>query len=167
MTRYVALLRGINVGSHHRIKMPVLKGIASDLGYEDPTTYLQSGNLTFTARAAERTVVSALTTAITAVTGFEVPVVLRNHRELTAVVADNPLPVDPKLLSVIFSSKALTELGVDPDAYGEERLPSTVERPTSGRRAASTRRSWLRLSRARGVATAPSATGARCRRSST
>ncbi|HEX7356002.1 MAG TPA: DUF1697 domain-containing protein [Mycobacteriales bacterium] len=121
MTRYVALLRGINVGAHHRIKMPILKEIATDLGYGDPQTYLQSGNLAVTTSAKEPALVRALGAAIAERTGFDVPVVVRSHDELVAVVEANPLPADPKLLSVVYCSKPVTDLGVDPDAYGEEK----------------------------------------------
>ena len=45
MTRCVALLRGINLGAHKRVKMPELRALATELGLGDPRTYLQSGNL--------------------------------------------------------------------------------------------------------------------------
>lgn len=122
MTRYAALLRGINVGAHHRIAMPVLKEIAAGLGYGDPQTYVQSGNLAFTTPAKEATVVRALTGAIADRTGFDVPVVVRSHDELAEAVAANPLPTDPTLLSVVYCPGAVGELGLDPDRYGEERL---------------------------------------------
>jgi uncharacterized protein (DUF1697 family) len=121
MTRFVALLRGINVGTHNRITMPVLKQIAADLGYDDPQTYLQSGNLAVTSTKAETTVARALEKAIAQETGLTVPVVVRSHDELVAVVEGNPLPTDPKLLSVVYCPKPVTDLGVDPDAYGEEK----------------------------------------------
>lgn len=122
MTRYAALLRGINVGPHNRIKMPVLKEIATGLGYDEPATYLQSGNLAFTTSAKETTVVRALATAISDTTGFDVPVVVRSHDELAAAVEANPLPTDPKLLSVVYCAEPVQDLGVDPDAYGDEKV---------------------------------------------
>ena len=45
--RYVALLRGINVGGKNLIKMPALKACFEEHGYIDVTTYIQSGNVLF------------------------------------------------------------------------------------------------------------------------
>ncbi|MEV4390182.1 DUF1697 domain-containing protein, partial [Micromonospora sp. NPDC049580] len=55
MTRYVALLRGVNVGTT-RLAMADLRRIVTDLGHEDVATYLQSGNVAFdsTVRDAEK-----------------------------------------------------------------------------------------------------------------
>jgi uncharacterized protein (DUF1697 family) len=46
--RRVALFRGINVGKAKRISMEDLRGIAAGLGYLEPRTLLNSGNLVFT-----------------------------------------------------------------------------------------------------------------------
>ena len=47
MTRYVALLRGINVGGRNIIAMPALKACCEAEGLEDVATYIQSGNVIF------------------------------------------------------------------------------------------------------------------------
>ena len=52
MGAYVALLRGINVSGHNMIKMADLKLVLADLGFQQLSTYAQSGNLVF---EAERT----------------------------------------------------------------------------------------------------------------
>jgi len=49
VTRYVALLRGINVGAHRRIKMADLKAALATLGHEDVATVGVSGNVALTA----------------------------------------------------------------------------------------------------------------------
>ena len=46
------MLRGVNVGSHNRIKMDALRGLYESLHLEEPRTYLQSGNVIF--RAADK-----------------------------------------------------------------------------------------------------------------
>src|SRR5207302_1166591 len=46
-TRYVALLRGINVGGHAKVAMAQLRHCVAGLGFEDVRTLLQSGNLVF------------------------------------------------------------------------------------------------------------------------
>ena len=47
MTTYVALLRGINVGGKNLIRMPALKACFEENGFEDVSTYIQSGNVLF------------------------------------------------------------------------------------------------------------------------
>jgi uncharacterized protein (DUF1697 family) len=44
---YIALLRGINVGGHNKIKMDVLRQCCSELGWKNVKTYIQSGNVIF------------------------------------------------------------------------------------------------------------------------
>ena len=48
MSRYVALLRGINVGGNNLIKMTELKACFEEQGFADVATYIQSGNVLFT-----------------------------------------------------------------------------------------------------------------------
>jgi uncharacterized protein (DUF1697 family) len=47
MQKYIALLRGINVGGKNKISMPELKRIFEDMGYKDVVTYINSGNVIF------------------------------------------------------------------------------------------------------------------------
>src|SRR5262249_4680061 len=49
MTRYAALLRGINVAGHAKVAMPDLRDLLSGLGFVNPRTLLQSGNVVFEA----------------------------------------------------------------------------------------------------------------------
>ena len=52
MARYIALLRGINVGGH-RIKMDKLRGVFEELGVSEVSTFIASGNVIFTSRARD------------------------------------------------------------------------------------------------------------------
>jgi uncharacterized protein (DUF1697 family) len=55
VTRQVALLRGINVGSSKRIAMADLRAMMAALGYRDAETLLQSGNVVYSSdETAER-----------------------------------------------------------------------------------------------------------------
>ncbi len=45
MAKLIVLLRGINVGGHHRIQMADLRGMAEAVGATQAATYIQSGNL--------------------------------------------------------------------------------------------------------------------------
>lgn len=47
MNRYIALLRGINVGGNNIIKMADLKLCFENMGFTNVVTYIQSGNVLF------------------------------------------------------------------------------------------------------------------------
>lgn len=56
--RYVALLRGINVGGNNRVPMQRLRELANELCWADPTTYIASGNLVFDAPRTRTTLLA-------------------------------------------------------------------------------------------------------------
>lgn len=95
MTRYVALLRGINVGGHRKVPMADLRDVVAEAGGRDVATYLASGNVVLahaarSAAALERRLEAAVADRF----GFDVDVLVRSARELGAVVAANPYERD-------------------------------------------------------------------------
>lgn len=108
-TPYVALLRGINVGGHNRLPMADLRALLETLGHERVATYLQSGNAVFTSTEDEPTVARGIEEALQASLGLDVPVVLRNGRELEAVARLHPFDdgqADHAKLHVLFLASA-------------------------------------------------------------
>jgi uncharacterized protein (DUF1697 family) len=112
MTRYVALLRGINVAGSNKIAMADLRALLTAMGYADVVTYLHSGNAVFTAWAQPAEVMArAIQDGITAALGTRVKVVIRTAGQLAAVVAGNPLgtePGNPSRFFVAFLSAAVS-----------------------------------------------------------
>lgn len=89
--RHVALLRGINVGGKNKLPMKDLATLFSAAGCSDVRTYIQSGNVVFSAPAAlAKTFPASLEKAIRKKFGFAVPVVVRTDAELARVVSKNP-----------------------------------------------------------------------------
>lgn len=89
--RYVALLRGINVGGKRTLPMKELAAIFAKLGCDDVSTYIQSGNVVFSASPAlAKGLAAALDKAIHAKFGFNVPITLRGATEMEAIVKGNP-----------------------------------------------------------------------------
>jgi uncharacterized protein (DUF1697 family) len=91
--RYVALLRGVNVGKHRKLSMADLRELLCSLGYLDVSTYLQSGNALFTSpdrdpEAMEKEIEQGIERAF----GLDVAVLIRTPDELASVVAANPFP---------------------------------------------------------------------------
>ena len=91
MSIQVALLRGINVGSHNRIAMAELRELLVSLGYSDARTLVQSGNIVLTAAVSSEQLARKLELEIAGRFGVESPVIVRTREELAAVVALDPL----------------------------------------------------------------------------
>lgn len=113
----VLLLRGINVGTGHRLAMADLRSLLEELGYTGARTHLQSGNVLLDAGSQQSgTVVREVESAMADRFGFEIPVVARTTAELADVVAANPLAgvaTDPTRYVVTFLAVAPSEAAVD------------------------------------------------------
>ena len=91
MDRYVALLRGINVGGGNLIRMAELKASFDALGFQDVATYIQSGNVLFRARRTDpRRMAARIERALSAEFDFRAMVVLRSRRQMQDVVGLAP-----------------------------------------------------------------------------
>lgn len=111
MPVYISMLRAVNVGGHSPIKMDALRELYRSLGFEDPTTYVQSGNVIFRAKAAsEAAMAKKIGTAIQKQFGTQPEVIIRTIEEMKAVVAANPFAnrasIEPAKLHVSFYANA-------------------------------------------------------------
>jgi uncharacterized protein (DUF1697 family) len=110
MARYVALLRGINLGPRNRVAMPALREALEEAGFDDVQTYVQSGNVVLGSRAKADSVRRKVENVMGERFGLEIPVVVRTRAELAAVVKRNPLgkvATEPKRYQVSFLEKKL------------------------------------------------------------
>lgn len=91
MKKYIALLRGINVSGQKLIKMERLCESVSRLGFEDVSTYIQSGNILFSFADTEiANICDLLSGMILSDFGFDVGVIVIEPGELEKTIADNP-----------------------------------------------------------------------------
>jgi uncharacterized protein (DUF1697 family) len=146
MPGYVALLRGINVGGARKVPMSDLRTLFETLGHRDVRTYIQSGNVVFTAKAgAPARVRGAIEKSIAGELGFDVTVLLRTPAELAATLKRNPFGAeayvtflddraDPKRVNQINASLYTPdEFMVDgceiflrcPNGYGRTKINNT------------------------------------------
>jgi uncharacterized protein (DUF1697 family) len=91
MKRWVALLRAVNVGGR-KLPMAELRALCAELGWSDVATYIQSGNLVFSADGKAGALEAALERAIEKKFAMKVPVIVRDARQLRACLDDNPFP---------------------------------------------------------------------------
>lgn len=122
-TRFVALLRGINVGGNNAVPMADLRASIEDLGAMDVRTYIQSGNVLFDGgRTGAGTWIKRMERALGERFGYDARVTLRSHAELRAIVGDAP-----------------SGFGSDPDRYRSDVIfllgPSTAPQALAQMRA--------------------------------
>ena len=115
-TRFVALLRGINVGRAHQLGMPRLTELLTGRGYGNVRTHLRSGNVVLDSDLSEAELAADLSGAIEEEFGFDVPVVVRTGAEIAAVVAGDPfatVATDPARYLVTFLPEPPAAAAVD------------------------------------------------------
>ena len=94
MTTYVALLRGVNVGGKTVGMAPLRAGLEA-LGYGDVRTYLQSGNVIFSADKTDpEELAAAIRDRFSTDFAFGVGVLVLTAAELLEVAARNPFLAD-------------------------------------------------------------------------
>jgi uncharacterized protein (DUF1697 family) len=109
MPTYISLIRGINVGGHKSIKMDELRKAAESLGFKDVRTYVQSGNIVFSASKQAPAALSKKTEAVILKKfGHEVSVITKTTEEVKQAIQNNPFlkeeGLDTSKLHVTFLS---------------------------------------------------------------
>lgn len=133
--KYVALLRGINVGGNRKVDMRQLKDSFELAGMTDVRTYINSGNVIFSAESTDsKALAKALEQAIETDFGFPVRVLLRDASAMAALVQslggmanDTTTKCDVLLLAPEIDSPAIVEqLSIKPDIDHATYVPGAV-----------------------------------------
>jgi len=123
--KYVAFLRGINVGGKRLIKMEDLRGVLASLGLKNVRTFIASGNVLFETSQANR---SALTRKIEkkllTAFGHDVPVALQTIDELKDILRTGPFK---KITPTADVMMCVTLLTAEPKAGPKLPLKSAIE----------------------------------------
>ncbi|MEQ1643868.1 MAG: DUF1697 domain-containing protein [Pyrinomonadaceae bacterium] len=100
MHRYIALLRGINVGGNTMIKMTELKAAFEECGFENVVTYINSGNIAFDllqkparskgTREVESAIAETIEQAIEKNFDKQIPAMIREQAAIADIIANNP-----------------------------------------------------------------------------
>lgn len=127
--RYAALFRGINVGGNKMLAMAELRALLAGLGFQDVTTYLQSGNAVFSCPdQPPLALATAIEERVAAELGVRMRVMIRTSSELADVVSRSPLPDGPKnpsrflvaFLSAVPDPAAVRD--IEAQTFGEDRI---------------------------------------------
>lgn len=112
MSRFVVLLRGVNVGKGNRLPMAGFRACLEALGYTGIRTLLNSGNAVFAAGGRDPARhATAIAAALQASFGIATPVIVRSAVEFAAILRSNPI-VPPEG----DHSRFLVGFAMDPDA---------------------------------------------------
>jgi uncharacterized protein (DUF1697 family) len=166
MITHIAFLRAVNVGGN-MLKMEHLREMFAELGFADVKTYLQSGNVLFSAKGTPAQLAARIEQRVSEVTRLPVSVIVRTPDELQRIIAANPFAKEagaaPKTVHVTFlaaeapkaAAAAISKLqsGADrwhlaradiylhcPGGYGRTKLNNTALERVIGVRA--TTRNW-------------------------
>ena len=109
--KYVAFLRGINVGGHNKIKMETLREMCAALRFENVKTYINSGNVIFeTAKTSDEKLAAVIERAIESEFSLAIKVMVRSVSEIEDIVKNNPFEgqfENDKDLHVLFLNEEL------------------------------------------------------------
>ena len=172
MPAMIAILRGVNVGTHGRISMEALRTLCGSLGWQGVQTYVQSGNVVF--RTKERDLhllTQRFEDAFEKTFGFRAALVLRTTSEMRSVIAANPFAkrkdIEPGKFHVLFLAEEsshevrkqleATQVGPEeiktrarevfvyyPNGAGQSKLPAVMDRIL---KKAGTARNWNSVTR--------------------
>lgn len=123
MTRYVALLRGVNLGKR-QLRMEDLRRIAGEIGLGSPRTYIASGNLLFSSDEGEKAVKAKLEAALEAHMRAPVPVMIRTASELAAAAEANPFATEPgnRVVAIFLDAKPPADAADSARNVDDERM---------------------------------------------
>lgn len=87
--KYVALLRGVNVGGNHKVAKAEFQSVLEGLGFQDIIIYINSGNAVFSSdvEPVTRKVQDALEKHF----GFDIPVLILSGKKIQAIAGAIPL----------------------------------------------------------------------------
>jgi uncharacterized protein (DUF1697 family) len=118
----ISMLRGVNLGAHNRVKMEDLRALYKSLKFEDPRTYVQSGNILFrTKEKPSPELAKKIQAAIARKCGCNPDVILRTTDELRNVVKANPFA---KRSDIVPGKLLVSFLAAEPGSEAQ----STIER---------------------------------------
>jgi uncharacterized protein (DUF1697 family) len=120
MERYVAFLRGMNLGGR-RIKNEELRAEFEALGFADVATFRASGNVIFAAaKQSEKALTKTIEEGLGEALGYEVPTFLRSAPEVATIAAQEPF--DPKLVAASKGKLQVSLLLEKPSAAARKKV---------------------------------------------
>ncbi|EUJ33408.1 hypothetical protein MFLO_02598 [Listeria floridensis FSL S10-1187] len=109
--KYVVLLRAINVGGHNKIKMAALKSTLFEKGFQNVTTYIQSGNIILEGAFSKTEIKQIIENILSSEYGINTRTVVLSKEDYQAVCRENPfsVPKRDERVQILFSNEWLED----------------------------------------------------------
>lgn len=121
MTRFIILLRGINVSGKNKIPMADLRHLLNDLQFQNVQTYIQSGNIILDSSKNKDSICQEISEGIKSKFGYDVPVLARTISEWEKVIKGYPFSLeDEKIVAFAFLSKISKETILEVKNIGKD-----------------------------------------------
>jgi uncharacterized protein (DUF1697 family) len=122
VTRYLVLLRGVNVSGHNKVPMAELRSSLSDAGFDEVSTYIQSGNIAVDSDRDPEDVAAQVVTTLAESFDVYVPVVVVAQKGVDAIIDTAPFApgADPTFQVIYFAQNNVDVAGIaemDPDRW--------------------------------------------------
>jgi uncharacterized protein (DUF1697 family) len=136
MHKYLALLRGINVGGNNIIKMADLKLAFEEMGFSDVSTFIQSGNVIFSSNSTDlNKLTETIEKDLSKKFNYHSVVVVISGQQVKEVVKDAPSGFgtqnDKYRYDVIFLKPPLTSK----EAIKQIKLRDGIDQASTGKHA--------------------------------
>jgi uncharacterized protein (DUF1697 family) len=115
MAVFISFLRGVNMTGHNKMKMADLTVLCQRLGFRDAVTFIQSGNVVFSAgnHNSVPDISKKIENGIRETFGYEVPVMIRSVADLERLVPLNPYlaekDFEPSKMAVVFLQETASD----------------------------------------------------------
>ncbi|HET9851710.1 MAG TPA: DUF1697 domain-containing protein [Candidatus Limnocylindrales bacterium] len=116
MTAYLVLLRGINVGGRNKVPMAGLRSMVEELGFENVSTYIASGNILLDSKLSAAKVAGKIEAALPKAFKLDaelIRVAVLSAGELEAIVKKRPRGFGDEPAK--YHSDAIFLMGIDAD----------------------------------------------------
>ena len=88
--KYIALLRGINVGGNHKVEMKKIKELFESLSFSSVSTYINSGNILFEGAGKPQEIRQKLESNLKKAFGFDIPTLVKTEKEMIRIAEAVP-----------------------------------------------------------------------------
>lgn len=114
MTKYIVLLRGINVSGKNKLPMKDLRELLNSSGFQNVQTYIQSGNIVLDSDQSAKEVEEGITKSIKAQFGYDVPAFAYTVGDWKQILKDCPYEEGEKKIYFTFLDRIpeMTEIEI-------------------------------------------------------
>ena len=132
MTRYLVLLRGVNVSGRNKVPMADLRSALYVAGFGDVSTYLQSGNIALDSDRDPEDVSVQVETILIESFGVHVPAVVVAQTGIDSIIDAAPFApdADPTFQIIYFARNNVDLAGVaemDPDRWPGDVITGAID----------------------------------------